>query len=226
MNAGGPIAISIGWPLVGAFVLLRRPRDGRDLLRLPDGGWALLLGRAPGPPQQAGLGLVRRVVQLPRRGRRDRGDRLRRRRDVDGAAQPRLGIEVTAVSTFVAFLVIIAPARAAQHLRRQPRQAALERQRLVAPRRRRDHRRGPRLRAGPAPEPLVDVLPTSRTAPAGPRRSTPSSSACSWRSTPTRASTPRRTSPRRPSTPPPRHRRASSAACGSRSSPAGCSSSP
>ena len=27
----------------------RRPGDGRDLLRLPDRGWALLLGRAPGP---------------------------------------------------------------------------------------------------------------------------------------------------------------------------------
>ena len=50
------------------------------------------------------------------------------------------GVEVIAGSTFVAFVVIIAAARAAQHLRRQPGQAALQRQRLVAPGRRRDHR--------------------------------------------------------------------------------------
>ena len=89
MDAGGPSRS----PRLAArrrLRPLRRPGDGRDLLGLPDRRRPLLLGRQAGPPQQAGLGLVRRLVQLPRRGRRHRGHRLRRGGHVDGAAQPRL----------------------------------------------------------------------------------------------------------------------------------------
>ncbi len=109
MDAGGPVVISIGWPLVGLFVLDGLPVDGGGLLGLPDRGRPVLLGGPARQAQQAGVGLVRRVVQLPRRGRGDGGHRLRRGDHLDGAAQPDLRRRRHASrSTFVAFLVIIA----------------------------------------------------------------------------------------------------------------------
>ena len=118
-----------------------------------------------------------------------------------------------------------AAARPAQHVRGQPGQAALRRQRVVAPGRRRDHRPRPDVRPGPAPVTRVDVHRVPQRDRVDQLPSTPSSSACSWPSTPTPATTPPPTSRRRRRTPPSRRPRAWCAASGSRSSPAGCCSS-
>ena len=82
---------------------------------------------------------------------------------MDGAAQPRLGVEVTAVSTFVAFLVIIAlhgllNTFGVNLVKLLSNVSAWWHLVGVG-----DHRRGPRLRARPAPDPLVDLLRASRT---------------------------------------------------------------
>src|SRR5256885_13528688 len=56
----------------------RRARVGGGLRGVPPRRCPVLVGRSPGPAQQPRVGLVRRLVQLPRRGRRHRRDRLRR----------------------------------------------------------------------------------------------------------------------------------------------------
>ena len=59
-NAGGPLAISIGWPVICAFVLLvARLHVGADL-GVPDGGRPLLVG---GTARRRGLELVHGLVQ-------------------------------------------------------------------------------------------------------------------------------------------------------------------
>ena len=66
---GGPVAVTWGWLLVGLMSTDHRARHGRDRLRLPDRGWALLLGLEARQPR---LGLGDRLVQPDRAGRRDR----------------------------------------------------------------------------------------------------------------------------------------------------------
>ncbi len=44
-NNGGPIAISWGWPIISAFILIIALLHGGARLGLPDGGRHLLVGR-------------------------------------------------------------------------------------------------------------------------------------------------------------------------------------
>ena len=84
-NYGGPVAITWGWLLVGAFCMLVAMAMGEIASAMPTAGGALLLGVQAGRP---GVGLVHRLVQP---GRSDRGDgrhRLRRGDLHHRAAQP------------------------------------------------------------------------------------------------------------------------------------------
>ncbi len=169
MNDGGPVAITIGWLVRRRHGHARRAGHGRGRLGLPDRRRPLLVGLRAGQAQQAGVGLVRRLVQLPRRGRGDRRHRLRRGHHHDGVPQPHLGLPVQQVEHVPGqFLVIIVAARAAEHVRRQPGEDAVRRQRLVAPGRRGVHRGRAGRRARP---PLLDSETCSsqgRTPPASP----------------------------------------------------------
>ena len=66
-NNGGPIAISIGWPLISIPILIIGFCMSELVSAYPDRGRDLLVG---GPARRAGLGLVHRLVQPDRPGRR------------------------------------------------------------------------------------------------------------------------------------------------------------
>ena len=76
-NNGGPIAISIGWPVISIMVLLVAFSMAELASAMPTAGgiyyWASKLGGA-------GLGMVHRLVQPDRPGRGRRVRRLRARR--------------------------------------------------------------------------------------------------------------------------------------------------
>ena len=212
MNAGGPIAISIGLAARRRVRPARRPGDGRDLLGLPDRGRALLLGRPAGAAQQArcgpgSSGWFNFLGEVAVTAAIDYGaavtwmallslvTRRRGHRRLDASWPSSCIIALHGLlNTFGVNLVkLLSNVSAWWHLVGRARSSS--RSSSFVP----DHHQC-----------LSWTLHrTSRTAPAGTRRSTPSSSACSWRSTPTPASTPRRTSPRRPSTPPRRRRKGS-----------------
>ena len=124
-NNGGPIAISIAWPLISVLVLLVAFSMAELASAMPTAGgiyyWASKLGGA-------GLGMVHRLVQ-PRRPRRRRRVRRLRRGDVpqlDALASTTLhlfGVNFATTSvqsalhhTFVLFVLLLAGARADQHL--------------------------------------------------------------------------------------------------------------
>ena len=100
--------------------------------------WAAKLA----PKNGAGLGLVHRLVQLPRPGGGDGGHRLRR-----GALHQRLPATCSGASgtdhweTILIYARRPARARPAQPVRRQAGRPAQRHQRVVAHRRRADHRR-------------------------------------------------------------------------------------
>ena len=78
MNTGGPAIIVWGWPIVGIMTLIVGLAMAEVCSSFPTAGglyyWAAKLARA----QRPGLVLVHRLVQLPRPGRGHRGHRLRR----------------------------------------------------------------------------------------------------------------------------------------------------
>ena len=107
MNAGGPIAISIGWPLVGAFVLLVALAMAEICSVYPTAGglyfWAGRLARKNKRVWAWYVGWFNFLGEVAVTAAIDYGAA------VTWMALLNLvtGIEVTAVSTFVAFLVII-----------------------------------------------------------------------------------------------------------------------
>lgn len=107
MNAGGPIAISIGWPLVGAFVLLVALAMAEICSVYPTAGglyfWAGRLARRNKRVWAWYVGWFNFLGEVAVTAAIDYGAA------VTWMALLSLvtGIEVTAVSTFVAFLVII-----------------------------------------------------------------------------------------------------------------------
>jgi amino acid permease (GABA permease) len=108
MNAGGPIAISIGWPLVGAFVLLVALAMAEICSVYPTAGglyfWAGRLARNNKRVWAWYVGWFNFLGEVAVTAAIDFGAA------VTWMALLSLvtGLEVTAVSTFVAFLVIIA----------------------------------------------------------------------------------------------------------------------
>ncbi|MGO4602057.1 amino acid permease [Terrabacter sp. 2YAF2] len=107
MNAGGPIAISIGWPLVGAFVLLVALAMAEICSVYPTAGglyfWAGRLARRNKRVWAWYVGWFNFLGEVAVTAAIDFGAA------VTWMALLSLvtGLEVTAVSTFVAFLVII-----------------------------------------------------------------------------------------------------------------------
>jgi len=107
MNAGGPIAISIGWPLVGAFVLLVALAMAEICSVYPTAGglyfWAGRLARKNKRVWAWYVGWFNFLGEVAVTAAIDYGAA------VTWMALLSLvtGVEVTAVSTFVAFLVII-----------------------------------------------------------------------------------------------------------------------
>jgi amino acid permease (GABA permease) len=107
MNAGGPIAISIGWPLVGAFVLLVALAMAEICSVYPTAGglyfWAGRLARRNKRVWAWYVGWFNFLGEVAVTAAIDFGAA------VTWMALLSLltGIEVTAVSTFIAFLVII-----------------------------------------------------------------------------------------------------------------------
>jgi len=107
MNAGGPIAISIGWPLVGAFVLLVALAMAEICSVYPTAGglyfWAGRLARRNKRVWAWYVGWFNFLGEVAVTAAIDYGAA------VTWMALLSLvtGVEVTAVSTFVAFLVII-----------------------------------------------------------------------------------------------------------------------
>ena len=75
-NNGGPIAISWGWPIICGLILLVAFSMAELVVGVPDRGWHLLLGLDARRPE---VGLVHRLVQPRRPGRRGRLGRLRLR---------------------------------------------------------------------------------------------------------------------------------------------------
>ena len=88
MHNGGPAAITLGWLLVGGLVTLVALSMAEVCSVYPTAGglywWAFAIGQA----EQGGVGMVHRLVQLPRPGRGHRRDRLRRGVDHDRVPQP------------------------------------------------------------------------------------------------------------------------------------------
>ena len=86
-NQGGPIAITWGWLLVGAFCIIVSLAMGEIASTYPTAGglyyWASKLG-------SPGVGLVHGLVQPGRADLRHRGDRLRVRSLHDLAPEPAL----------------------------------------------------------------------------------------------------------------------------------------
>ncbi|TQM62483.1 amino acid permease [Humibacillus xanthopallidus] len=107
MNAGGPIAISIGWPLVGAFVLLVALAMAEICSVYPTAGglyfWAGRLARRNKRVWAWYVGWFNFLGEVAVTAAIDFGAA------VTWMALLSLltGIEVTAVSTFIAFLIII-----------------------------------------------------------------------------------------------------------------------
>ena len=77
-NNGGPIAISIGWPLISGMILLVAFCMSELVSAYPDRGRHLLVGESK--LGGAGVGLVHGLVQPRRARRRRRLGRLRRAR--------------------------------------------------------------------------------------------------------------------------------------------------
>ena len=92
-NNGGPIAISLGWPLISLFILIIGLSHVRAGLGLPDRRRHLLVGRHDG---QAGARLVHRLAQPDRPDRGHRVGRLRLRHVPQPVAQALLGDETWA----------------------------------------------------------------------------------------------------------------------------------
>ena len=107
MAAGGPLAITLGWLFVGIMVTLVALAMAEVCSAYPTAGalywWAAALAKR----NKAGLGVVRRLVQLPRRGRRHRGHRLRCGDHHRGLPRPDLRHDGRQVPDFLIFLVII-----------------------------------------------------------------------------------------------------------------------
>ena len=86
-NQGGPVAVTWGWLLVGAFCIIVSLAMGEIASTYPDSGRPLLLGVEA---RQPGVGLVHRLVQPHRADRRHGRDRLRLRGLHDVTAEPAL----------------------------------------------------------------------------------------------------------------------------------------
>ena len=113
-NNGGPIAASIGWPVLCAFVLMVGLLDGRADLEVPDRGRALLVGARP---RRQGLELDDRLVQHRRPARDRRLGRLRRARSSSTPCSGLYGLDIFGVNfgdtehilgeQFLLFLIIL-----------------------------------------------------------------------------------------------------------------------
>ena len=158
-NNGGPIAISIGWPIICVLVLLVAFSMSELTSAYPDRRRPLLVG---GEARRPGLELVHRLVQH-RSGwsasspRWTTGGELPEPSCSTSRASTSSGINFADTAhllteTFAALPVILAPVRAGQHLRRTWSGAVQQHLGLLARvRRDRDHR-DPRLRPRPSPE--------------------------------------------------------------------------
>src|SRR6478672_10770063 len=108
MNAGGPIAISIGWPLVGAFVLLVALAMAEICSVYPTAGglyfWAGRLARKNKRVWAWYVGWFNFLGEVAVTAAIDYGAAVTWMALLSLVS----GVEVTALSTFVAFLVIIA----------------------------------------------------------------------------------------------------------------------
>jgi hypothetical protein len=89
-NNGGPIAISLGWPLISLFILIIG-FSMSELVSATRRGRHLLVGRHDG---QAGARLVHRLAQPDRLDRGDRVGRLRLRHLPEPVAQRAAGSEL------------------------------------------------------------------------------------------------------------------------------------
>ena len=141
MDAGGPLAISLGWPVVGLFVLCVALAMAEVCSAYPTAGglyfWAGRVARRNKRLWAWYVGWFNFLGEVAVTAAIDYGAA------VTWMAMLNLiwGVSVSPTSVFVAFVVILLPARHPQHVRGQPGQAALGRQRVVAPGRRRGHRR-------------------------------------------------------------------------------------
>jgi len=165
MTSGGPIAISLGWPLVGVFVLCVALAMGEICSVYPTAGglyfWAGRLARKNKAVWAWYVGWFNFLGEVAVTAAIDFGAALTWTAfaNLDGLRQPGLGLGSDPRAYLHSVRGHPAVPRTAQHLRRQPGQAALEHQRLVAPGRRRSHRRVPRVHPGPPPVAFVYVLP-------------------------------------------------------------------
>ena len=157
MDAGGPVAITIGWLFVGMFVLVALAMAEVCSVYPTAGALYWWAGSWPSANKRAWawfVGWFNFLGEVAVTAAIDFGAAITRTALLSLA----FGLEVTPTSTFVVFVVIIVAARPAQHVRRQPGPAALRRQRLVAPGRCRGHRRRPVARPRPAPAAVLDLL--------------------------------------------------------------------
>ena len=170
LKNGGPIAISIAWPLICVLILVRRRLDVRARVGLSDGRRHLLLGVTSGRRR---LGLVHRLVQ-PDRPRRRGGVSDLRERDVPdlpaGSLQRQLHLQLREGRR--GDERALQRARQLRHVRghrdhrgadqrvlEPPRVALLQRLGVVEHHRRPGHRRAPRRRPLTPREPLVRLQP-------------------------------------------------------------------
>ena len=112
---GGPIAVSIGWPVLCFFVLMVGLLDGRADLEVPDRRRALLVGPRP---RRQGLELDDRLVQHRRPDRHRRLGRLRRGDLPEHPARASTALNILGINfgdtahilaeTFLLFLIILA----------------------------------------------------------------------------------------------------------------------
>ena len=143
MNTGGPAIMTLGWLVVGFFVILVALGMAEVASSYPTAGglyyWAAKL--APGVRARPGeVELVRRLVQPRRPGRRHRRHRLRPGGVRDRPAQPHGRLPGEPAEHDRGLRRRARPARAAEHLRDPAGGPAQRRVGVVARRRRRGHR--------------------------------------------------------------------------------------
>ena len=165
-NNGGPIAISIGWPLISIPILIIGFCMSELVSAYPTAGgiywWA-------GQARRPGLGLVHRLVQPDRPGRRRRLGRLRLRdlpqrrprplRSEHLRDQLRRRSRTSSSEVFLLFALILIVHTVGQHPPHPPALAGQQRLGLVARDRRRGDRPRPDLRPRRPPERQLRLRP-------------------------------------------------------------------
>ncbi len=165
------LAITIGWLIVGGLVTLVALAMGEVCSVYPTAGGLYWWAYAVATKNKAAVGMVRRLVQLPRSGRGHRRHRLRRGLDHNDILRARLRPEVHAAEHVHRLPGHHRAAWPAEHVRRQPGEGAFRHQRVVALRRRRVILARPLDRAGsPLPDGKVFVAPQQHRAPRRRRR--------------------------------------------------------